>query len=219
MTATTRDEQILVFDAGTGVPDLERYKAAFNWEKRVGGANGMGLVPSELVTGPMALFSGQLYFGTFISVTGSNACDTGKGRVFAVDYVKPDPTDSNPALAGVTTYGPLPIANVAFDTNSDADTVVNVTAANAAPNLLILGLGVQQRPTCTVVDTASFDAWSQNIASIGELQDPALYLTALGGGTSNLLQAASGGRLRGVELTLKRPSTSGRVLSWATSVD
>jgi hypothetical protein len=76
----------------TGADD---YTAALNWEMRVDGGN--GLVASEMVTGTMALIEGQLYFGTFISVANTaNACDYGRGRLWAVDFDTKDPNDPNP---------------------------------------------------------------------------------------------------------------------------
>ncbi len=209
-----------VIDTTTGVPAAEKYKAAFNWEKRVKPTG--GLVPSELVTGNMALFGGQLFFPTFISVSGSDACDVGKGRIFAVDYIAKNLSDVNQTgSTPITTYGPAEIQGVSFTTTDSSNSVVNVTAADAVPNLLVLGLTVSQRPSCSQVDTTNFDAFGEDIGAMSQLEQPPMYLSAQGGGTASLLNANAntGARLQGIDLRLTRPRTTARVLSWATSVE
>jgi len=200
-----------------GLPAVERNKAALNWEKRVKPTG--GLVASELVTGSMALFSGQLYFGTFIAIAGNNACDMGKGRVFAVDYLQKDTTDLNTGGSSqINTWGPLPIVTPGLNTASNS--IINVGPTSAADNLMVLGLGVTERPSCANLDTASFDAFGQSVPAISQTENPALYLVAQGSGdTSSLLTEHSNSRLRSVELQIKRPRTASRVLSWAGSVD
>ena len=89
----------------------EDFKASLNWEMRVKPTN--GLVASELVTGSMGLYNGALFFATFIAITGSNACDMGKGRIHAVDYVLHDATDTNGT--NPQTYGPLRLPGLAGD--------------------------------------------------------------------------------------------------------
>jgi hypothetical protein len=206
------------FDHSVGLTQFERYKAAFNWEKRVKATG--GLVPSEAITGSMALFAGQLFFPSFIAVSGSDACDMGKGRVFAVDYVRRDINDVNQiGSTPITTYGPLPLTGAAFDGTGAATSLLNATAANAVPNLLILGLSVAQRPSCVDVNTQDFDAFGEYFGAINQIDPPAMQLVAQAGGQSPLLQTQGSGSLQSIDLKLNRPPTTARVMSWAASVD
>jgi type IV pilus assembly protein PilY1 len=203
-----------ILDTTGSPPFPEEYRAAINWEKRVKANN--GLVTSELVTGSMGLFARQLYFGTFISVTSANKCDYGAGRVHAVDYIQKDPNDANGSTP--ETYGPLALTGIAAD--SDSASLINKTAADAVPNLMIMGLGVTQRPSCELAQPSVEDPWMGKIPVAPQTSDPALYLVAQGSGEAGqLLRANAGGRLLNVELKINRPKTPARVVSWATSVD
>jgi type IV pilus assembly protein PilY1 len=196
----------------------EDYKGSLNWEMRVKPNN--GLVTSELVTGSMGLFNGQLFFGTFIAMTGSNACDMGKGRIHAVDYIAHDGTDTNGT--NPQTYGPMriPAADLAGD--SGGTSLINVSAADAVTNFMIMGLGVTQRPTCSQVDTTDFNVFSQSLPTVTQLAPPSIYLVAQASGdksVNSLAKKYQGSSLNSVELKLKKNATMSRVVSWATSVD
>jgi type IV pilus assembly protein PilY1 len=188
------------------------YKAAFNWEKRVR-SDGRGLVPSELVTGSMSLFQGQLFFATFISVgTSGDACDLGKGRIHAVDYRARDTTRGNGSTP--ETYPPMDIPGF-----SDPDIAINVTAAQATVNRMVMGLGITQRPSCAVVDTGVFDVWNQAVPTIDQLSNPAIYLVAqVSSDGDNSLQRA-GSRLGSLQVQVQRTQPLTRVVGWATSTD
>ena len=125
-------ERLVHTDPNTPIA-LEDYKASVNWDLRVKNTNAnKGLVASELVTGTMALFSGELFFGTFIAISGSNACDMGKGRIHAVDYIHHDATDTNGTSP--ETYGPLRI-NTAQITDANGANLINVPPDSAVTNL------------------------------------------------------------------------------------
>jgi hypothetical protein len=200
-----------------GVP--ERFSAALNWEMRVkSGTTGTRLVPSELVTGTMGLFNGTLFFGTFIAITGADACDMGKGRIHAVHYLNRD--TSSPNDGPVQTFPPVLMNEIATDESAAA---INIAPENAVDNLMLMGLGLTQRPTCTVVDPdETFDVWGQDLTPVTSLADPAIYLVAQGSGAravNGLLQRRQGSNLGSVELQINKPSTLSRVISWATSTD
>ena len=209
-----------VIDKGiTALEPADSWAAALNWEKVQKPGS---FEVSELVTGSMGLFAGQLYFGSFIGVSGAD-CDYGRGRVHAVDYVKRDINDRNPVIgSNPPTYGPVVLQNVAV--GSDSTSLINVTEADAEPNLMIMGLGITQRPTCDLDNPNLNDPWGQkNVVDVSSDSEPALFLVAQGSGDSGtnsvLRDNAGAGRLLNVQLEINRPKTKGRVLSWATSVD
>jgi len=207
-----------VRDTSVTGTEPERFRAAMNWEMRVNsGSTGTRLVASELVTGTMGLFNGTLFFGTFIAITGADACDMGKGRIHAVHYLNRDGTSPND---GGKTYPPILMNEVATDASAAA---INIAPEDAVDNLMLMGLGLTQRPSCTVVDPdQTFDVWGQDLTPVTSLADPAIYLVAQGSGdrsATSLLQQRQGSNLGSVELRIDKPSTLSRVVSWATSTD
>jgi type IV pilus assembly protein PilY1 len=197
----------------------ERFVAGLNWEMKVtNGASGTRLTASELVTGTMALFNGTLFFATFQAISGGDACDLGKGRIHAVHYRNRD-TAANPNGGAIPTYPPLLMQDLAIGASAS---IINVAPEAAVDNLMLMGLGLTQRPSCIQVDTESFDVWDQDLTSINQLAPPAIFLVAQGSGntgTGTLLQDRAGSRLGSVELQVDRPASMSRVVSWATSVD
>ncbi len=209
-----------VIDSSVGVtPDTpQSYKAALNWEYRVKPTG--GLVPSELVTGSMGLLDGQLFFGTFIAVSGGDACDLGKGRIHAVDYLARDLNDSNQTTP--LTYGPRLLTATELGLDSAGQSVINVDASAALDNFMVMGLGVTERPTCSVFDTNDFSVFGQGVPGMSTLNPPAIYLVAQASGdkgATSLIQKHGGSALGSIELQLQKKATSSRVLSWATTID
>jgi type IV pilus assembly protein PilY1 len=209
-----------VFDSRVTIGEFaDKWAAALNWEKIVKSTG--GLVRSELVTGSMGLYAGQLFFGTFIAVSGTDACDFGAGRLHAVDFIQRDPDDANPTIGGVTTYGPKQLLNVSAD--AAGNTLINVASEDAISNLMIMGLGITQRPSCELTDVNISDPWNeQTIRTSSKAFDPALFLVAQGSGDANassLLRTNAGGRLLNVQLQVNRPKVAPRIVSWAGSVD
>jgi type IV pilus assembly protein PilY1 len=206
----------------TEVPDptgQPGYKAAVNWEVRMDQSKGLSFVPSELVTGTMGLFNGQLYFGTFMAVSGSDACDLGKGRIHAVDYLA---RDTNVVYSSPATYGPkrLSAAELGLDTGDAA--VVNVDAAHAVTNFMAMGLGVTERPTCQVLDPENFSVWGAQSWDVKTVSQPSIYLVAQASGSSgasSLVQNRQGSKMGSIQLKLNKKLSLSRLTSWATSVD
>jgi hypothetical protein len=199
----------------------EDYKASVNWmiDNRRYTSDPLSLVPSELVTGSMGLFNGTLFLGTFIAITGSNACDMGKGRIHAVDYVLHDPAVPNGTSR---TYAPLRVPAAQLAGDSGGTSLINVSATNAVNNFMIMGLGVTQRPTCSTVDTTDFGVFGQSLPTVTQLAQPSIYLVAQASGDKSINSLAKkyqGSSLNSVELKLKKNATMSRVVSWATSVD
>jgi type IV pilus assembly protein PilY1 len=215
---------------GTGTPTPDSYKAKLNWEFGVPTpSSALGMVPSELVTGSMALFQGQLFFGTFIAITGSDACNYGSGRIHAVDYHLYDTSvqnnrgftlsgTSNGSSSGARSYGPVRLTTANIST--DASTVINVPATSALSNFLVMGLGITQRTPCSTVEPENgTDLFGQSHPRVTDLTPPSVYLVAQASGTNSLVNRATSQALGSVQLKLTKKKTVSRVTSWATSVD
>jgi len=117
--------EVLTFDVDGTVDKVE---GRLNWE--------IELDPGEQMTGPIELFGGQVFFGTFKSVTGSaiDACPFGGSRIFGLNYLD-DPTSPG-------TKVPLlgdPLAPVL---------VLDQTDLPELKNALLVGLQVGQVPVC-----------------------------------------------------------------------
>jgi type IV pilus assembly protein PilY1 len=199
--------------------DPEDWQALLNWELRNEGTSGNGLVPSELVTGSMALFEGQLFAATFISNVGSgDACEYGRGRLWSLNYNKRDPGEANPAgdRVDAKTFGPT-LIKVTSDTSLDSDDeLFNIAVSKAKPNLLIQGVGTTQRNTCVPPDPDPLNSYfSPKLANIQQTEPPAIWVVAQ---ASKGSQRASS-QLGSVQAKINRPITFSRVTSWATSVD
>jgi type IV pilus assembly protein PilY1 len=117
--------EYLTFDSDGTVDKLE---GRLNWE--------IELDPGEQMTGPIELFGGQVFFGTFKSVTASaiDACPFGGSRIFGVNYL------DNPLSAGdlVPLLGD-PMAPVE---------VLDQVDLPELKNALLVGLQVGQVPVC-----------------------------------------------------------------------
>lgn len=193
------------------VPD--DYQALVNWELVNEGSSGNGLYPSELVSGAMALFEGQVFASTFISNTGSgDACEYGRGRLWSLSYNLPDLSDPNP---GLKTHAPLRIPVIADTVADSDDSLFNVTMDKAEPNLLIQGVGTTQRAACSTVDPSLNSYFSPRLADIEQTAPPAIWVVAQASKGSQRAKS----RLGSVQAKIQRPITFSRVTSWATSVD
>ena len=206
------------------------WQALINWEHRYVDDEGTGFVPSEFVTGTMALFEGQLFAASFIAAPGgSKACSYGLGRLWSFDYIArdPDAKETNPKFKGwetlypsaldPKTYAPKRIAIA--DTGEDSDFKLwNIKKSDAVENLLIQGLSTTQRLSCSVPDDDSDPLnsyFAPNLEEITQTEPPAIWVVA---------QASQGGKRAGsslgsVQTKIVRPKTFSRVTSWATNVD
>ncbi len=100
--------------------------AKINWEIR--------LEQSEQATGPLELFSGKVYFGSFKSASDpSNLCNFGISRLWGVSYLD--------NVSG--TLDPVPgIESVA------GSGVFDATYIGPYTNQIVTGVSIVQRPTC-----------------------------------------------------------------------
>jgi type IV pilus assembly protein PilY1 len=211
--------ELTTVDSATQPDD---YKALINWELRNEGFAGNALVPSEMVTGAMALFEGQLFAATFISDVGSgDSCEYGRGRLWSLDYITPDEKHDNHtdmgsgAATGTKAPMLIPVVAESGSTEDSETALFNIDLAHARKNLLVQGLGTTQRPTCTPPADPLLSYFSPGLASIEQTEPPAIWVVA---------QASQGGKRAGstlgsVQTKVKRPITFSRVTSWAASID
>ncbi|MEO0321366.1 MAG: hypothetical protein AAF447_00275 [Myxococcota bacterium] len=129
-------EQITFDDATGAVTDVG---ARLNWE--------ITLDEGELVTGPLELFNGEVFFGTFTSTTDiTNACEFGFSRIWGVQYIESEPavsTDPAPALESTPGSGIQDVTNLGPGDSPGLD------------NRLVLGVSVTERPNCALRDEVS----------------------------------------------------------------
>ena len=106
-----------------------------NWE--------IELQAGEQMTGPIELFSGQVYFGTFQAGGGTpiDACPFGASRIFGVEYLD-DPSSPGSLV-------PLLQNTSGATTNLDSGDIPELS------NALLVGLQVAQQPVCTVTESVS----------------------------------------------------------------
>jgi len=123
----------LTFDANGFVDQLD---GRLNWE--------ISLNPGEQMTGPIELFGGQVFFGTFEAAGGSptNACPFGGSRIFGVGYL------DDPLSPGTL----IPLLE---DSVGNPTTVVDGTIIPALQNTLLVGLQVAQQPVCTTTQSVA----------------------------------------------------------------
>ncbi len=136
----------LTFDANGFVDKLE---GRLNWE--------IELEPGEQMTGPVELFGGQVFFGTFKAGGGTaiDACPFGGSRIFGVHFLD-DPLSAGDLI-------PLLEDSIGNPTISlDSSDIPDLE------NSLLVGLQVTQQPVCTTTQdvtlTDPFDGTSTTLA-------------------------------------------------------
>ncbi len=117
----------LTFDSSGFIDTLE---GRLNWE--------VELDPGEQMTGPLELFGGQVYFGTFKAGGGSaiDACPLGASRIFGVSFL------DDPSSAGAL----VPLLR---DSLGNATASLDSSEIPELSNALLVGLQVAQQPVCT----------------------------------------------------------------------
>ena len=139
--------EILTFDVNGNVDTLD---GRLNWE--------IELDPGEQMTGPIELFGGQVFFGSFKSANGTaiDACPFGGSRIFGLNYL------DDPTSAGT----PVPLL---VDSLSNATFVLDQNDLPELENALLVGLQVAQAPICVttqdnVIIVDPFDGTSVSLA-------------------------------------------------------
>ena len=109
---------------------VDTLQGRLNWE--------IELDPGEQMTGPIELFGGQVFFGSFKAGGGTaiDACPFGGSRIFGLSFL------DDPASPG----DPIPLLE---DALGDPTIVIDSTDIPALENALLVGLQVTQLPVCT----------------------------------------------------------------------
>lgn len=120
----------LTFDAAGAVTDTS---AALNWE--------VVLRDGEQVTGPLTLFDGKVFFGTFLAAADPlDACNFGQSDVWGVQYLEAE-TDGTQ----------LPVGAI----EEPEGTGLFVRNIGPLDNQIVMGVAVTQRPRCLTLSDAT----------------------------------------------------------------
>lgn len=171
-----------------------------NWEIRLGAG--------EQVTGPLELFAGKVYFGSFqASNDSTNACDYGSSKIWGVEYLQGETIAAQPSRMPL---GGLENADLPGSFVRHLDPLVNQ---------IVMGVRVTQRPTCsTLQEVSETDPYfgSRRYQQVTSANRGEFFLVAQisGGGT-----AAAGGSVAEFSRQLPPPLSFTRVQGWAGSVD
>lgn len=169
------------------------FTPTLNWE--------IVLSQGELVTGPLQLFDGRVYFATFDpSTSESNACEFGNGYLWGVDYVE---SSGGRAPVGemVQGDGTLAVKNPAYT------------------NQLILGVAIAQDLTCA--DWQSVERYDPYVP----LSTPVPRAANVNPGGFRLVAQVSGGAgasagsVQEVSIDLTPPTVTTRIQGWAGHAD
>jgi type IV pilus assembly protein PilY1 len=194
-------------------------------------------------TGPMSLFSGNLFFSTFTpDVTSADACLRGQGTLWGVDYVEKEPTltndDGTPLPLGRHKQSPTATTDESTGTCPakipNANTVTSSGGSGTPPppdfrciNLpagsIVFGAGITQRPSCVSTPSSAIgiDPYmggtsshsTINDISVGEFQ--LVAQTGPKSGTSSGSDTKTNTYVR----TLVPPLSSTRIDSWAAIIE
>jgi type IV pilus assembly protein PilY1 len=161
-----------------------------NWE--------VDLDASEQVTGPLTLFDSKVYFGSFKSITSIDACEFGESRLWGVHYIDND-GGGGPADGIASTVGGA----------------IDTTFVGPFTNQIIMGVSVQQQPTCVVGDVET-DPYLGDRFQVREQGGGGFQLVAQVGGDGAL---ATGASLAQITRTLPSPVPYTEILGYAGAVD
>jgi type IV pilus assembly protein PilY1 len=171
-----------------------------NWDILNGASNALdALRPGEQVTGPLELFNGVVYFGSFTTdVQANNACSFGYSRLWAVDYIENDGDIHTPVgrLPATTSGGP---ERVAYDSTTPG-------YANLQ-NGLLMGVSIAARPRCTasseVSETDPYVGSAQQRYHVTDASAPQFELVAQISGQGS--GGPDGGAVATIGLSLTTP--------------
>ncbi len=163
-----------------------------NWE--------IDLASSEQVTGPLALFNGRVYFGSFKSITSTtDACQFGESRLWGVDYVANDgsggPADGIESVAG--------------------SGVIDATYVGPYTNEIIMGVAVTQQPNC-FLGISEIDTYVGNRFRVTQQGGGGFQLVAQVGGDGALSTGAS---LAQITRSLPAPTPYTEILGMAGAIE
>ena len=177
-------------------------------------------------TGPLSLFSGNLYFSTFSpNVTTDSACLNGQGTLWGVDYAQIEPGTTLP-IARFQQSGGETIAATCPGSIANPDARLGMgqffRCLTLDPGTIVFGAGVTQRPTC--IDTAAAiatDPYTGAVSShqtISDINQGSFQLVAQTGPKAIGVDTA-GTTTKTITRTLVAPVSVTRIDSWAAIVE
>lgn len=170
-----------------------------NWNFLNGGASATDqLRPGEQITGPLELFNGVVYFGSFVTnVQANDACSFGYSRLWGIDYVEHVGTNLNQPV-GRLPHPATGVQTVAFDSS--------VPGFSGLENGLLMGVGIAARPRCSAAnETSETDPYvggSQQRYHVTNASPPQFELVAQLSGQGS---GADGGAVATIGLNLTTP--------------
>jgi len=182
------------------VDGVDTFKSKVNWY--------LEFHDGERVTGPMVLFSGQLYAASFQGAPASSVCGGGKSRVWAMDFVERK-TESDPAAGGT------PLWNL----NGTLAQWRPVTDKNGKETV-VFGLTLAQEPSC--IDTSLDDLAEDPFIAFGthtQLRglNPGKFKLIMH--TGSLDSGSVSATPNTQEIELETPTSIARIDSWASIVE
>ena len=119
-----------------------------NWDFLNGNASASDqLRPGEQITGPLELFNGVVYFGSFVTnVQANDACSFGYSRLWGIDYTEHVGTNIHQPV-GRLPHPATNVQTVAFDST--------VPGFSGLENGLLMGVGIAARPRCSAASETS----------------------------------------------------------------
>jgi type IV pilus assembly protein PilY1 len=188
----------ITFASDGSVDDLT---AEMNWE--------IPLRDGELVTGPLALFDGKVFFGSFLSANDpTNACALGSSRLWGVEYLRSEEDND--------TY-PRPALEVPDPNNAGETTLTHYRGP--FENQIVMGVSVTQRRQCLDLQEVSETDPFLGTRTFKQVNDSGggqfeLVAQVSGGGTSS-----GGGSVSEIKQKLPAPDSFTQIQGFAGSVD
>jgi type IV pilus assembly protein PilY1 len=199
-----------------------------NWHLKFSG----GVTP----TGPMSLFSGNLFFSTFTpDIASGDACLKGQGTLWGVDYLETEPSivndDGTPVPMGRHTKSPTATTDESSGTcppsyaNADSRGTgypffrcIKLPAGS-----IVFGAGITQRPSCVSTPSSAIgiDPYMGGTSShmtISDISVGEFQLVAQTGPKSGTT-TGSGSTTNTYVRSLVPPLSSTRIDSWAAIIE
>jgi type IV pilus assembly protein PilY1 len=180
------------------------FRTDLNWEIR--------LRPGEQVTGPIELFEGVVYFGSFESSSSGDMCQYGRSRIWGVDYRRSDSSAPIGYVVGPTAR--FPVGQIETTEGSGR---LDGHFIGPFENQIAMGVAITQQVTCT-----------RGTEEIDPYIGTRYHVNGTGGGQFRLTAQVSGRALgttpgassvRTITRTLPAPNAYTRILSWVPQAD
>lgn len=174
-----------------------------NWEIR--------LQAGEQVTGPMELYANTVYFATWQATTDpTNACATGRGRLWGVDYLNAASGTASPYTTGIPGRFPRPGL---VGSSGAVDTYYTTYEGQ-----IVVGLGITQRPNCSTGGAVT-DTYLGSRYQISNLRPGQFQLVAQISNGSRSSSSSTATAVQSVTVNLQPPPAMSRMLSFQPAAD